>query len=293
MAQIEEQNGQVQAIEKLCVFIRQNCRSGESMSLPDLSRRAGISAFHLQRTFTRIVGVSPRRYVQACRMEALKASLQQQSPVTDAIYDSGFNSSSRVYERVNSDLGMTPAVYRAHGKGLEISFVVVDSSLGSLLIAATDRGLCSVQFGDNSTSLEARLHSEFKGAHLNRLVPPYSPLFVASIEALQRYLQGQSWSLDLPTDIRATAFQAKVWNYLQAIPAGEVRTYAEVAIAIGHSKAVRAVAHACASNKLALVVPCHRVIRSDGNLGGYRWGIHRKERLLAEESRMSRGGVVA
>ena len=268
------------------------------MLLPELSRQAGISPFYLQRLFTKVVGVSPRRYVQACRIEALKTNLREGSTVTDAIYESGFGSSSRVYERVDSELGMTPSSYRSGGKGLEISYAVIDcslgksglgesrlkeSALGKLMIAATDRGLCSVQLGDSKELLLERLNSEYPKAQLQPLNEPYSELFRYSINALSLYLNKQNLSPQLSIDVRATAFQLKVWTYLQAIPAGEVRTYSEVAEAIGQPNAIRAVARACASNQIALVIPCHRVIRSDGKLGGYRWGLERKKLLLQHE----------
>lgn len=278
-----------ETIGKLCEYIRQNCQSGGSMLLPDLSRQAGLSPFHLQRLFTKVVGVSPRKFVQACRIEALKANLRDGSNVTDAIYESGFGSSSRVYERVDTELGMTPTSYRAGGKGMEISYVVVATPVGRMLIAATDRGLCSVQLGETREELVAKLEEEFGAAKREELSEPYSELFQSSIAAMNGFLERQTTLPDLPLDVRATAFQLKVWKYLQAIPAGEVRTYAQVASGIGQPQAVRAVASACARNRVALVIPCHRVIRSDGQLGGYRWGAGRKQMLLDRE----RAGTVS
>ncbi len=281
--QEQKRHENTEAITKLCDYIRENCRSGESMQLPELSRRVGVSPFHFQRTFTKVVGISPKEFVQACRIEALKGNLRGGSTVTDAIYDSGFTSSSRVYERVDSDLGMTPSSYRTGAKGIEISYATIATPMGQILIAATDRGLCSVQIGDTKEALVAQLRAEYPVATLDAVSEPYSELLRHSINALQEYLAHQTTPANLPIDVKATAFQMKVWKYLQAIPAGEVRTYSEVASAIGQPKAVRAVARACASNQVALVIPCHRVIRADGNAGGYRWSLQRKEKLLRGE----------
>ena len=253
------------------------------MLLLELSRRVGVSPYHFQRTFTKVVGISPKRYVQACRMAALKHNLREGSAVTEAIYDSGFGSSSRVYERVDSDLGMTPSSYRAGAKDVEISFAAVTTPMGLMMLAATDRGLCSVQLGNTREELLLKLRAEYPGAHLQAVSEPFSELLDSAIRALQGYVEQQRQTSDLPLDVKATAFQWKVWRYLQGVPAGEVRTYSEVARAIGQPRAARAVARACANNRLALLIPCHRVIRGDGKLGGYRWGLERKEMLLQAE----------
>jgi AraC family transcriptional regulator of adaptative response/methylated-DNA-[protein]-cysteine methyltransferase len=222
--------------------------------------------------------------LEACRIATLKTQLRKGESVTDAVYEAGFGSSSRVYERVDSRLGMTPAEYRAGGKGATISYASAETPLGRVLMGATDRGLCFLQFGESKEELLTELKHEYPKASLEEMREPRSPQFRLWMESLARYLQGERNSLDLPVSVRATAFQVKVWRYLQSIPAGEVRSYSEVAAAIGEPRAMRAVGRACASNQVAIVIPCHRVIRGDRGLGGYRWGLDRKRRLLAHES---------
>ncbi len=270
-------------IRALCEYIRQNAAGGVSLTLEDLSRRSGLSPFHLQRSFKAIVGVTPKQYLEGCRMDAFKGGLRSQRSVTDAIYDAGFGSSSRVYERADTRLGMTPAEYRAGGKGTAISYVSVQVPLGLLMIGATDRGLCFVQFGESHAELLAELRKEYPAAVLTEMAQPYPRQFRLWVDALIRHLSGHQPDLDLPLDVRATAFQLKVWRYLQSIPYGNVRSYAEVAESIGRPGAARAVARACASNLVAIAVPCHRVIRGTGELGGYRWGLERKRVLLDQE----------
>jgi AraC family transcriptional regulator of adaptative response/methylated-DNA-[protein]-cysteine methyltransferase len=269
--------------EQLCGQIRRRSESGEPWTLEALARDAGVSPSHLQRTFRAAVGVTPRQYGEACRLEALKRQLRAGEPVTRAIYDAGFGSSSRVYERVDSRLGMTPTEYRAGGLGLAISYAAIDSPLGLLMVGATDRGLCFVQFGDSPEALAGELRREYPKAELEAVEEPYSDSFAEWIEALRRHLAGDLSRLDLPLAVRASAFQLKVWAYLQSIPYGQVRSYGEVAAALGRPTAARAVARACASNRTALAIPCHRVIRGTGELGGYRWGLERKRRLLDRE----------
>lgn len=273
-------------MEALCDYIRKNAESGEPMTLGALGKQAGMSPSHLQHTFRAAVGVTPRQFVEACRLEALKRQLRAGDSVTDAIYEAGFGSGSRVYERVDSRLGMTPAEYRAGGKNLAISYVAVESPLGLLMLGATDRGLCFVQFGDSEAELETRLRREFPAATLTPAESAGSAPLAHFRQELDRYLRGEQPALDLPVAVHASAFQLKVWSYLQSIPYGEVRSYGEVAQAIGRPTATRAVARACATNPAALVIPCHRVIRGNGDLGGYRWGLERKRRLLDTE----RGG---
>lgn len=276
-------DSQKRRIEELCDHIRKNCDSVEPLTLEALARHAGMSPSHLQRTFRAAVGVTPRQYVEACRLETLKRGLRTGGSVTRAIYDAGFGSSSRVYERAGTRLGMTPSEYRAGGRGLAISYAAIASPLGLLMVGATDRGLCFVQFGDSHEDLLDRLRKEYPKAALEPVEEPYSQPFAEWIEALNAHLRGEAPMLDLPVAVRASAFQQKVWSYLQSIPAGEVRSYGEVAAAIGRPTAARAVARACASNRTALVIPCHRVIRGGGELGGYRWGMERKRRLLERE----------
>ena len=270
-------------IRRLCEYIRQKCQSGESLGLEELSRQIGLSPFHLQRTFKEIVGVSPKQFVEACRMKALKGELRARDSVTDAIYEAGFGSSSRVYEQVDTQLGMTPREYRTGGKGVGISYAGVTSPLGFMMLGATDRGLCFLQFGDSHQEVLAELRREYPAAELTEMKPPYPERFDAWIKSLLRYLRREQVRLDLPIDVSATAFQLKVWKYLQSIPYGEVQSYAEVAEGLGHPRAARAVAQACASNRVAIAIPCHRVIRGNGELGGYRWGAERKRVLIDAE----------
>lgn len=268
----------------LCDFIRGAAQLGDPVTLDVLCRRAGMTPFRLQRAFRAAVGVTPRQYLRACRFEALKQNLKSVGSVTDAIYESGFGSSSRVYEQTGDRLGMTPAEYRAGGRGLAISAVSFESPLGLLLVAATDRGLCFVQFGESAEELRARLREEYPEATIEESEAS-SPTLDRYVEALRKHLEGEEPRLDLPVAVRATAFEEKVWSYLQSIPYGEVRSYSAVAEAIGEPRAARAVARACAANRVAVVIPCHRVIRANGDLGGYRWGMERKRRLLEGEAR--------
>jgi AraC family transcriptional regulator of adaptative response/methylated-DNA-[protein]-cysteine methyltransferase len=205
--------------------------------------------------------------------------------VTEAVYEAGFGSASRVYERSNARLGMTPKHYREGGRGLSITYATTKSPLGLLLIAATDRGVCFVEFGRTTEALFKALRQEYPDAQIEPIEQPARPEFHEWMEALARYLAGEQPSVNLPVDVRATAFQMRVWNYLQSIPSGEVRSYQEVAAAIGQPTAARAVAAACAANAVALAIPCHRVIRGSGEMGGYRWGVLRKRKLLRLESR--------
>ncbi len=279
----EEINPETAQIRSLCDFIRRNFDSGEPLTLRELSRQAGVSPFHLQRRFKAVTGVTPRQFVEACRLEALKSGLRSQKPVTEAIYHAGFGSSSRVYERVDTRLGITPAAYRAGGQGVSISYVCVNSPVGMMMVGATDRGLCSLQFGESRVELLAMLRREYPAALLQPMKRPYPHQFRLWMDSLFRHLGGRQPHLDLPVNVRATAFQLKVWTYLQSIPSGKVESYSEVAKAIGHPKAPRAVARACASNHVAIVIPCHRVIRGNGELGGYRWGLARKRVLVDRE----------
>jgi AraC family transcriptional regulator, regulatory protein of adaptative response / methylated-DNA-[protein]-cysteine methyltransferase len=270
-------------VAELCDHIRRQCDGGEALTLEALAARVRLSPTHLQRTFRAVVGVSPRQYAELCRLERLKGELRGGESVTGAIYAAGFGSSSRVYERADERLGMTPRQYRAGGKGVAITYAAVDTALGPLLLAATDRGLCFVQLGGTAGELVAHLRREFPAAELEAVGASPSPAFAAWMEALRRHLAGAQPHLDLPLDVRASAFQLRVWTFLQSIPRGETRSYAEVASAVGAPGASRAVARACASNPVAVAIPCHRVIRADGGLAGYRWGVERKRRLLELE----------
>lgn len=273
-------------IHELCRWMR--AHSAQTLSLSALARRAHLSPFHFQRRFKAVTGVSPRQYLETCRLEALKDGLRDGASVTSAIYDAGFGSPSRVYEGIGSKLGMTPKTYRAGGAGVEISWASAVTPLGTVLMGATDRGLCFVQFGSSEDELVAQLRSEFPGALLAPMPGPRSAQFEAWMRALSAHFEGGPAGADLPLDLRGTAFQMQVWRYLQTIPAGAVQSYAEVAHGIGRPSAVRAVARACASNRVAVLIPCHRVIRGDGGLGGYRWGLERKRALLDQERAAAR-----
>jgi AraC family transcriptional regulator of adaptative response/methylated-DNA-[protein]-cysteine methyltransferase len=270
-------------MSELCRHIEAVCN--ESPSLDALAARAGMSPFHLQRRFKAVVGVSPKEYADACRLRAFKQGLRREKSVTSAVYDAGFNSSSRVYERAGAQLGMTPRQYRLGGGAQRISYAEAQTPLGPLMIAATDRGICFLQFGED---LQDALAREFPRAELAPMEPQARKLFDHWMKALNGYLAGALPVPDLPLDIRGTAFQQKVWKYLQTIPPGAPQSYTEVAKRIGRPRAVRAVAGACAANRIALVIPCHRVIRGDGGLAGYRWNTERKRFLLDLEAKTPR-----
>ena len=266
-------------VRRVCRHIEANLDS--PLTLRELGRALGLSPFHLQRTFKSLAGITPRAYADACRLNALKAGLGRGESVTRAMVDAGYSSTSRLYERTASQLGMAPSEYRKRGAGVAIRYAVIESGLGKLLLAATAKGVCAIRFGDSRRALEQALRQEFAGARL-----AYDPASLAAwTGALAGHLEGEPARLDLPLDIRATAFQRLVWEHLRGIPRGKTESYAEVARAIGQPAATRAVARACASNPVAVAIPCHRVIRGDGSLGGYRWGMERKRRLLEGETR--------
>jgi len=269
------------AIEDLCRFLEEHC--DERPDLATLAARAGLSRFHLQRTFKAAVGVTPKQYLEAHRVGKLKKELRHAKDVTAAVYEAGFGSASRVYERADSRLGMTPKQYRQGGGGVAITYAVMESPVGLVMMGATDRGICFVQFGDSREVLLAALGREYPAATLEPVADPAPPEFSQWMDALSAHLAGARPGLELPLDIQATVFQMRVWDYLRSIPYGRVRSYSEVAVGIGQPAAVRAVARACASNRVALVIPCHRVIRGTGELGGYRWGLERKQALLDGE----------
>jgi AraC family transcriptional regulator, regulatory protein of adaptative response / methylated-DNA-[protein]-cysteine methyltransferase len=258
-------------MRELCRYIE--AHADERLTLEQLAAHTGMSRFHLQRTFKATIGVSPRDYQEAFRMARLKKGLRESRGVADAVYEAGFGSSSRVYERADAKLGMTPGEYRAGGRGVEISYARFQTALGPMLIGATDRGICFLQFG---ASL-ADLRREFPHAEVNE-TESHSPQLKQWSRAIGRFLEG-----DFPLAPSGTPFQMQVWNFLRTIPRGETRTYREIAEGIGRPSAVRAVARACASNRVAVLIPCHRVIRNDGSMGGYRWGDGRKRALLERE----------
>src|SRR5690348_14262701 len=273
-------------IREAAEFIQANC--DRTLPLNSLSRRAGLSTFHFQRSFKSMLGLTPRQYQEACRVRAFKQELRQGDNVLDAIFAAGFGSTSRVYERIDNRLGMKPSAYRAGGAQVAITHATISTRLGLLTIAATDRGLCFVQFGDSEKESIAALRREFPSAQVTAMKKPWPSPFRDWVRSLEEHLEGMRPQLDLPLDIRATAFQARVWRYPQSIPYGSVRSYREVAEGIGQPDAARAVASACARNPVPLVIPCHRVIRGTGELGGYRWGIERKQSLLKGEQRPKR-----
>lgn len=263
-----------------------------TVRLADLARRVGVSAFHLQRTFKKIVGVTPREYANRRRVDRVKAHLRNGGSVTDATYEAGFGSGSRLYEQADAYLGMTPRTYQRGGKGMSIRYTVIESAIGRVLCASTERGLCAVIVGRNGDrksdrALESELRAEFPEAAIER-----DDRATARQAAIVRQCaEGRPVRGDVPLDVQATAFQWKVWRALREIPHGETRSYKEVARQIGRPSAVRAVARACATNPVALVVPCHRVVRDDGALSGYRWGVTVKKRLLNAEKRATVPGT--
>ncbi len=261
-----------------CRYIE--AQSGRLPTLPELGRHVGLSPTHLQRIFKRVVGVSPRKYADALRVDRLKRELRRGEAIAGALYSTGYGSTSRLYEGAATTLGMTPSAYRKKARGEHIRFVTLPSPVGGhILVAATARGICAVRLGDRVRALVDELNAEFAGAKIEPGDDAMRAVLASKIAA------GGSALADLPCDVRATAFQRRVWESIRAIPEGSTSTYGEIAAAIGAPKAVRAVAQACASNSLALLVPCHRVVPKSGGVGGYRWGAKRKRALLALEKR--------
>jgi AraC family transcriptional regulator, regulatory protein of adaptative response / methylated-DNA-[protein]-cysteine methyltransferase len=271
----------VDQVRRACAYIEQHADA--PIPLARIAAHVDASPYHFQRTFTRIVGISPRAYQDALRAQRFRRGLREGSPVTGAIYDAGYGSSSRVYERLPTGRGMTPAVYKRGAQGVDVRYATADSPLGRLLVAATSRGICSVKLGDNDNELTDDLRREYPAASIS----PDRADLTKWIKAILTYLGGKRPHLDLPVDVQATAFQWKVWRYLQSIPYGETRAYSQVAQAIGAPAAVRAVARACATNPVCLVIPCHRVVQKDGGLAGYRWGVERKQSLIDAEKKGS------
>lgn len=268
---------QVEMVRRACRIIEDQAEG--ALSLSDLSAQLNISPYHLQRTFKKVMGVTPRGYATAQRTGQFKSRIKEGESVTDAMYNAGYGSSSRLYEKAGSELGMTPAAYHRGGAGMIISYAVADSTLGHLLVARTERGLCAVKLGDAEKELEAALFSEFPTAEIRR----DDAALNEAIEALLGHIDGRQSSPDLPLDVKATAFQRRVWEELSRIPYGSTNSYSDIARKIGRPTAARAVARACATNPVALVIPCHRVVREDGSLSGYRWGLERKRKLLEQE----------
>ena len=276
---------QQEMVKAVCRYIEQHL--DEPITLARLGSAFHQSPFHLQRTFKTVLGISPRAYADSCRMNQFKSQLRAGHSVTRAMYDAGYSSTSRLYERTASQLGMTPDKYRRGAIAAPIRYTIANSPVGRVLIAATDKGICAVQFGDSEDQLETGLKHEFPFANRRR----DDQGMQSWSDRLLRHLRGEKVKSSLPLDIQATAFQRRVWSYLQSIPSGETRSYSEVARAIGQPTAVRAVARACATNPVAVAIPCHRVVREDGDMGGYRWGLKRKETLLQMEGVEVRPGV--
>ena len=268
---------QIELVQRVCRLLNSN--ESESLKLPELASQAGVSPFHLQRTFKRVMGISPRQYLAARKIDNFKTHVRKGESVTTSLYESGFNSSSRLYEHAAEELGMTPATYSRGGRGVNISYTITASPMGRLLVAVTERGVCAVRMADNDAELEKDLRAEFPNAELKR----DDSALRESVQKILNHLERNESRLDLPLDIKATAFQRQVWEHLRAIPYGQTVSYGDVAKALGKPGAVRAVGRACATNPVALVIPCHRVEREDKTLGGYRWGLDRKKKLLEHE----------
>ena len=270
--------------ERRLSVVREACRmideAEEPPRLKDLAKALGLSPSHFHRQFKGALGVTPREYAAARRIERLQRGLAAGRPVTEAIYEAGFGSDSRVYASSKSALGMSPSEYRAGGKNQAIRYTLAKCELGWLLVAATDQGICNIALGDDRKMLRRTLEERFPGANISR----DDETLKDWVSEVARFARTPTRGLSLPLDVRGTAFQRRVWRALQAIPVGETSTYQDIARAIGEPQAHRAVANACGANPLALAIPCHRVLRKDGSLGGYRWGTERKRRLLEWEA---------
>ncbi|HZY96272.1 MAG TPA: methylated-DNA--[protein]-cysteine S-methyltransferase [Candidatus Cybelea sp.] len=278
---MSKKNQNSDLIRDVCRYVEDH--SDEGLTLAELASVASMSRFHFARTFKAVVGVTPKQYLATVRLRKLKDGLGTGKSIDRAAYDAGYGSPSRIYEKAASSLGMTPAQYRRAGEGVAISYASLPTPAGLMMIGATDRGICFVGFGETKDALVKSLCAEYPKARIDAMREPYHPDFRAWVDAIARHLAGEIPRLDLPLDVAATAFQMRVWKYLQTIPSGDVQSYGEVAAAIGAPTAARAVAQACARNPAAVLIPCHRVIRGSGELGGYRWGLARKRSLIDRE----------
>ena len=267
---------QAEAVARACRMIEE----AETMpALDGLAEVAGMSQFHFHRVFKKVTGITPKAYAGAHLARRVASGLREAGSVTEAVFDAGYNSSSRFYAKSSELLGMTPTAYRKGGAGTRIRFAAAECSLGSILVAATEKGVCAILLGDEPDALARDLQDRFPKAELSG----GDETFERWVAEVIGFVEAPGRGLDLPLDIGGTAFQQRVWTALRAIPVGTTATYADIARAIGEPAAVRAVAQACGANRLAVAIPCHRVVRSDGSLSGYRWGVERKRDLLARE----------
>lgn len=264
------------AVARACSFIEE---AGEPPTLPELAASVDMSPYHFHRVFKMVTGVTPKAYAAAKRAQRVRGELANGKSVTEAIYGAGFNSSGRFYESAARELGMTPTAFRAGGAGVSIHFTIGKSSLGSVLVAATEKGICAIFLGDDPDELTHELQGRFPLARIS----PADRAFSGWVARVVRLIENPTAGLDLPLDVRGTAFQVRVWQALRRIPAGGTASYNEVARRIGRPSAARAVAAACAANPIAIAIPCHRVVRTDESLSGYRWGVRRKAELLRRE----------
>jgi AraC family transcriptional regulator of adaptative response/methylated-DNA-[protein]-cysteine methyltransferase len=272
-------NPQAELVKRVCEYIEKNLDA--TLTLKTIAAAVGGSQFHIQRTFKHLLGITPQEFAEMRRVAMFRTALRFGHSVADATYEAGFNSSRGLYERAHAHLGMTPATYRKGAPSQRIAYTVTDSPLGKLLVAATERGICKISLGEDERALTEALYAEFPRA----LISAEKSALRDAIRAILDYLSEKSTRIDLPLDLEATTFQMRVWHELQKIPFGQTLSYEQVAERLNQPNATRAVARACATNPVALVVPCHRVVRKDGSLGGYRWGLERKKKLLAAETR--------
>jgi len=274
----KQQDGSTALVQRVAAVFANT--EDEPLRLGSLAKQVDSTPAQLRRAFRRVTGLSPKKFEQAFRLARFKKMLRDGSSVTEALYACGYGSSSRLYEKTNAHLGMTPAAYRKGGEGMEIQYTVANTSLGKVLVGATQRGISAVYLGDNERSLVEELRKEYTKAEIVHAADGHENW----LKEIVRRVEGSAPSVDLPLDVQATAFQRRVWQELQKIPRGATRTYTQVARSLGKPRSVRAVARACATNPVSVVVPCHRVIRTDGSLAGYRWGLSRKEKLLEREA---------
>ena len=274
-------DSRIELVRRICHAIDEH--DEEPQTLKTLSEQTGVSAHHLQRTFKDVMGITPRYYAESRRLNQFKSQVKNGGSVTDAMYTAGYGSSRSLYEKSGTRLGMTPATYGRGGRGMRIIYTTAACKLGRLLVAATQRGVCSVALGDSDAQLLSALFAEYPNASIDSKDTTISSALNLWLNDVLEHLEGKTPRLDLPVDLQATAFQLRVWEELRRIPFGTTLSYQEIAQAIGKPKAIRAVARACASNHAALIIPCHRVIRGDKSLGGYRWGLERKKKILELE----------